>query len=232
MFAVPVSYAHPVSLPWPLRPAPVTAFAPRRLLFGLLLGAGMSLAQAGAPAWLESARAACAEEFGDDARCSDQSFLQQQYAPETIAATREVARRAAIRRNGVEQRALREVLVKHTGLCNQKPSQYCPPNNLAACAEQLRQTCAVIKRQIAMCQTQTNTYCAQHSGGSKCVAAMANQCSNKNLSIDQILAKYPDLSPAQKAKLKQVATQLEQNTDKSLFGALASSFLQLLGYAI
>lgn len=223
----------PVLLPSPLslRKHPAVVSTSRKILLGVLIAASTTLVQARNPEWLESARAACAEEFAD-ARCSDQSFLQQQYAPETIAATREVARRAAIRRNGVEKRALREMLVKHTGLCNRKPAQYCPPNNLAACAEQLRQTCAAIKQQIAMCQTQTHTYCAQHNGGSKCVAAMADQCSSKNQSIDQILAKYPDLSLGQKAKLKQLATQLELNTDKSVFSSLASNFLQLLGYAI
>lgn len=215
-----------------LRKAPAAFFAPRKILFGLLLGASATLVHARAPEWLESARAACAEEFGADARCDDQRFLQQQYAPETIAATRDVARRAAIRRNDDEKRALREVLVKHTGLCNQRPAQYCPPNNLEACAEQLRQTCAAIKQQIALCEMQTNTYCAQHNGGSQCIAAMANQCGTKKQSLDQILARYPDLSVSQKARLKQVATQLEQNTDQSMFDALTSSFLQLLGYAI
>lgn len=194
----------------------------------LLLGTA-NIARADAPAWLEKASAACAEEFGDS-RCDDEKFLQQQYAPETLAATREVARKAAVRRNRMEQRALREVLVQHTGLCDQKPAQYCPPNNLAACTEQLRQTCASIKQQAAMCEAQTETYCAQHNGTSKCLEAMKNQCGNANLSIDQILAKYPALSPSQKAKLKQVATQLETNREKSVFGELASTFLNLLGF--
>lgn len=232
MHTVPVSLPPPQPFRLSLTKAPAAFFTPRTILFGLLLGMSATLVQARAPEWLESARVACAEEFGDDARCDDQRFLQQQYAPETIATTRDVARRAAIRRNGDEKRALREVLVKHTGLCNQKPAQYCPPNNLEACAEQLRQTCTVIKQQIAMCEMQTANYCAQHNGGGKCVEAMANQCGTKKQSIDQILAKYPDLSASQKAKLKQVATQLEENTDRSVFGALASNLLQLLGYAI
>ena len=211
----------------------VPTFRPR-LGAALLLTTVASLATvagASTPEWLEPARAACAEDYGD-ARCEDQSFLQQEYAPDTIAATREVARRAGARKNRTETLALREVLMRHTGLCDQQPTQYCPPSNLVACTEQLRQTCSAIQLQANMCQTQTNIYCAQHRGTSKCVEAMKNQCDSGRRTFDQILAQYPDLSPNQKAKLKQIATQLETNTDRSLFGELASSFLNLLGYGL
>src|SRR5690606_7330911 len=130
----------------------------------LLFGAAITLPLTGhtaEPEWLTAARASCAADHDDD-RCADQSFLQQEYAPETIAASREVARKAAVRKNRAETRAMRDVLVKHTGLCDQKPAQYCPPNNLAACTQQLQQTCTTIKRQAAMCEAQTTRYCTQH----------------------------------------------------------------------
>src|SRR5690606_3566877 len=135
------------------------------------------------PEWLTAARASCAADHDDD-RCADQSFLQQEYAPETIAASREVARKAAVRKNRAETRAMRDVLVKHTGLCDQKPAQYCPPNNLAACTQQLQQTCTTIKRQAAMCEAQTARYCTQHRGGEKCMAMMEGQCDDKDQSLD------------------------------------------------
>jgi hypothetical protein len=187
--------------------------------------------QASEPDWLTAARVSCAADY-DDERCEDQQFLQQEYAPETIAASREIARKAAVRKNRAETQAMREVLVKHTGLCDQKPAQYCPPNNLAACTQQLQQTCATIKRQVAMCEAQTERYCAQHRGGEKCMAMMERQCDNQDQSLDQILAKYPDLSPSQKAKLKQIALQLEQNKDRALLSEVASNFLTLLGYGL
>ena len=181
------------------------------------------------PDWLNAARASCEQDYGDQ-RCEDWRFLQKEYAPETIATSRAVAKRAAVRKNRAETRAMREVLIQHTGLCDQDPVQYCPPANYAACAEQLRQTCSSIRLQAALCDQQTARYCAQHRGGDKCVAAMKNQCNSENLSLDQILAKYPELSPAQKARLKQSAQQLEANQNKSIFGRLASGFLSLLGF--
>lgn len=200
----------------------------------LLFSAAVTIPLAGhaaEPDWLAEARTSCAADY-DDARCADQGFLQQEYAPETIAASREVARKAATRKNRAETRAMRDVLVKHTGLCDQKPAQYCPPNNLAACAQQLQQTCSTIKRQAAMCEAQTARYCSQHRGGEKCMAMMEGQCDDKDQSLDQILAKYPELSPSQKAKLKQIAQQLEQNKDRALLSELASNFLTLLGYGL
>jgi hypothetical protein len=197
----------------------------------LLLTGGIGIAHADEqPEWLEAAQAQCAKEYGD-ARCEDESFLQQQYSPETIAATRAVALKAGARRHQLQQRALREVMLMHTGLCDQKPEQYCPPNNLAACAEQLQQSCAGIKQQAASCQAQTNAYCAQTGNSSQCLESMKNQCNGaKKQSVDQILAKYPTLSPLQKAQIKQAATQLEANTNTSLFGQLASNLLGLLGF--
>lgn len=206
----------------------------RTLQFGTALAltaaAGLSWADE-APEWLESAQAACIHDYGE-AQCADADFVQQRYNPETLAATLAVARKAATRKHHTEERAMREVLVQHSGLCDQNPVQYCPPANLTACAEQLRQTCTTIKQQTAICQSQTKLYCAQHGGTSQCRETLKNQCGSGNQTLAQILARYPSLSPAQKVKLEQMATQLEKNTDKSLMGSLASSFLQLLGYGL
>lgn len=212
----------------PATPPSARLLSARTALFAALLGlaAAASADAAGQP---QPAHAACVE-HSDAARCDDPDSRQRQ-SPAAGPDTREIARRAAVRGNRDEQRALRELLVKHTGLCSQKPEQYCPPHNLAACTEQLRQTCTTIKRQAAMCEAQTATYCARQRGSAQCVAALSRQCDNEKLTLDQVLAKYPNLSPNQKAQLKQIATQLENNRDQSLFGALASRFLKLLGFA-
>ena len=182
------------------------------------------------PEWLEAAQAQCAKDYGDT-RCDDETFLQERYSPEAIAATRAMALKAGARRHQVQQRALREVMLMHTGLCDQKPEQYCPPTNLAACAEQLQQSCAAIKQQAASCQAQTRAYCAQTGNASQCMESMKNQCATaKNQNVDQILAKYPNLSPIQKAQIKQTADQLEANSTTSMFGKLAGTLLSLLGF--
>jgi hypothetical protein len=202
----------------------------RQLCAALLLSTAAAYGIAAEPAWLESARTSCAADYNDD-RCADQSFLQQEYAPDTIAATREVARKAGVRRNRAESRAMREVLLQHTGLCDQKPAQFCPPGNPAACQEQLRQTCAVIKQRAAACETQAAQYCAKQRNVSQCLDVMQKQCGGRNQSLDQILAKYPDLSPSQKSRIHQVAVQLEENEDKSMLRALAGNLLKVLGFA-
>jgi hypothetical protein len=216
-------------------PVPALLATPRKLLraatLGAILSSAATLAHAAAPAWLENARAACASDYGDE-RCDDQHFLQQEYAPETILSTQEIARRAAVRKNRAEKKAFQEVMLKYTGLCDLKPEQYCTSKNKASCITQLQQSCAVIRQQVAACEQQTVQYCAQHPGKSKCIAAMKNQCDREDQSIDEILAKYPELSPNQKAKVKQVAAELEKNSDKSVYSALASTFLQLLGFAL
>jgi hypothetical protein len=210
-------------------PNPLRALR-RPLSAALLLCAVTSPGFAAEPAWLEPARASCAADYGDE-RCRDQGFLQQEYAPETIAATREVARKAAVRRNRAESRAMREVLMQHTGLCDQKPAQFCPPGNLAACTEQLRQTCAVIEQRAEACESQSARYCARQRKASQCMEAMLKQCDGRNQSLDQVLAKYPELSPSQKSRIRQIALQLEENEDKSAFGALAGNLLKVLGFA-
>lgn len=202
------------------------------LTAALALSAATSMTRADeAPDWLEAARAACVHDYGET-QCGDDNFVQERYNPATLEATREVARKASIRKHHSEERAMREVLVQHSGLCDQRPAQFCPPANLAACAEQLRQTCVTIKQQNAMCQAQTSLYCAQHSGSSQCREALKNQCGTGNQTVAQILARYPSLSPTQKAKIEQMATQLEANADKPLFGSIASTFLQLLGFGL
>jgi hypothetical protein len=212
------------------KPASLTsAICAALLTAGLIAGTGVTRADE-QPEWLEAAQAQCAKDYGD-ARCEDESFLQQQYSPEAIAATRAIALKAGTRRHQQQQRALREVMLMHTGLCDQKPEQYCPPNNLVACAEQLNQACTAIKQQAASCRAQTNAYCAQTSNSSQCLESMKNQCGSvKKQSVEQILAKYPTLTPIQKAQIKQTAEQLEANTNTSLFGRLASNLLGLLGF--
>lgn len=145
--------------------------------------------------------------------------------------TREVARRAAVRRNRQEQRAIRELLVQSTGLCQRKPEQYCSANNRIGCAEQLRQTCASLANRAVQCKAQAKQFCAQQRGGEKCLEQVSKQCpSSKRQNIDTLLARYEDLTPVQKARVKQLAKQLEANKDESKLGALVNGLLGLLGF--
>ena len=145
--------------------------------------------------------------------------------------TREVARHAAVRRNRQEQRAVRELLVQSTGLCQRKPEQYCPSNNRIGCAEQLRQACASLANRAAQCKAQAKQFCTQQRGGEKCLQQASKQCpSSKRQDIDTLLARYDDLTPVQKARVKQLAKQLEANKDQNKLGALVNSLLGLLGF--
>lgn len=153
--------------------------------------------------------------------------------PVAEADTLEVARRAAVRRNRQEQRAIRELLVQSTGLCQRSnPEQYCPSGNRVGCAAQLKQTCASLANRATQCKAQAKQFCTQQRGGNRCMEQVSRQCpSAKRQDIDTLLARYHDLTPAQKARVKQLAKELEDNKDKTKLGGLISSLLGLLGFA-
>lgn len=177
--------------------------------------------------WHAKAHAVCAPR--DGARCDDDNFLRQHYSAE-ILATREVARKAAVRGNREEQRATRELLLQYSGLCESKSAKYCA-NNPGACSSQLLQGCQSLKQRAAACQLQTRQFCNGQRNSAGCNQAMLKQCpSSKPQNIDQLLARYDDLTPVQKQRIKQLAAQLKENKDESLLGGLISNLIGLLGF--
>jgi hypothetical protein len=180
-----------------------------------------------------AASAACAEQPGAE-RCEDAELLRQHQAGSAATGeidSREIARRAAVRRNRQEQRAIRELLVQTTGLCQRKPEQYCASGNRIGCVAQLQQTCANLANRAAQCTAQAKQFCAQQRGIKDCLDKVGGQCpSLKRQNIDALLARYEELSPVQKARIKQLAKQLEENKDETMLGALVNDLLGLLGF--
>lgn len=90
--------------------------------------------------WLRYARKACLER-GDD-RCDDPDYLERRYKPRPLAETREVARRAAIRRNRAEERAVRELQMFFTEYCKDRLETYCSTQKeQEKCEERYEQSC-------------------------------------------------------------------------------------------
>jgi hypothetical protein len=202
----------------------------RTLLCALVLGAlaGTTHGTDTDPGWRDAAYKACAPR--DGARCDDDAFLADNYDPQVLA-TREVARRAAVRSNRDEQRATRELLLQYSGLCETRTTSYCAANP-GACSMQLAQMCQGLKRRAAYCKTQTQQYCASQRNSAGCNSALQKQCpSGKAEDIDKLLARYDDLSPTQKARLKQLAKQLKENKDETLLGGLINNLMGLLGFS-
>jgi hypothetical protein len=200
----------------------------RILLCALLLGAFAGAAQAAETdsEWHKAAHGVCAPR--DGARCDDDAFLADNYGPEVLA-TRDVARRAGVRSNRNEQRATRELLLQYSGLCETRTSRYCAANP-GTCSMQLAQMCQVLKQRATHCKTQTQQYCASQRNSADCNRTLQKQCpSGRAENIDQLLARYGNLSPTQKARLKQLAKQLKETKDETLLGGLIGNLMGLLG---
>jgi hypothetical protein len=199
----------------------------RALLLPLLLLSSFGHAdEVDDTAWRAKAHAVCAPR--DGARCDDIEFLRQHYGPQVLA-TREVARRAAVRGNREEQRATRELLLQYSGLCEERSAKFCA-SNPGSCSLQLQQSCQSLKQRAVYCQAQTRKYCARQRNSANCNEVLQKQCpSAKPQDIDQLLARYDDLTPVQKQRIKQLARQLKETRDESLVDGLISSLMGLLG---
>lgn len=177
-------------------------------------------------AWRDKAHAVCAPRDGQ--RCDDDDFLLEHYSP-AVLATRDVARRAAVRGNREEQRATRELLLQYSGLCEARSAKFCA-NNPGTCSLQLAQSCQSLKQRANYCKAQTRQYCAEQRNRAACNEVLLKQCpSAKPENIDQLLARYDDLTPVQKQRIKQLAKQLKETKDESLVGGLISNLMGLLG---
>jgi hypothetical protein len=161
--------------------------------------------------WLENARAACERQYGVE-QCADPEFFEEHFHANDL----QTAHRAAIRRNEMEQRALRELMLQHS--CG-NIAAYCA-NAAADCAGQLQQMCSTIQKQAAACVIQAAQYCAASGQGSACLAQRQALCpSPKKQPIDKLLAKYPKLTAAQQANVRRVGLQMDAK-DSSWIGNL------------
>lgn len=198
----------------------------RRPLVALVLSLGLAgplAAQAdrSPPDWVAAAHATCIEQF-NDSRCDNQAHLE---AEARTLATRDVARRAAVRGNQQERRAVRELLTHHPKLCAVQLHQYC--RERGACSRDALALCDRIAAQRQQCSLQAAQFCRQN-GVRNCNAVLERQCPSKADDVDELLARYPGLNATQQSRLRQLAHQLESN-DGSQLGTALRTLLGLFG---
>jgi hypothetical protein len=174
------------------------------------------------PQWLEQARAACLPRDGD--RCDDLEHLRAHYDEQALAARR-AAQRAATRSNRDEMRARHEVLLQYAGACDAQVKQHCANGG---CSSRAAQICLSLQQRAAACRQQAKTFCAQQKM-SDCSPALARCPSDEKQNIDTILARYDDLTPAQKGRIRQLAAQLDSASDAGTINRAIHSLLNLLG---
>jgi len=167
--------------------------------------------------WLEGIRNTCAQQYSVE-QCRDDEFLEQNFHVGDL----QTAHRAAIRRNEMEQSALRELLLQRT--CG-NPAAYCAINATPDCAtqlqQQLQQMCASIQQQAASCLSNAAQYCATTGQSSTCLAQRSALCPTaKWQPTDKLLAKYPKLTLQQQAHVRQVAQQIDANQGGNWIGNL------------
>jgi len=175
------------------------------------------------PQWLEDARAICLPRDGD--RCDDIDFLQRHYNEEVVA-TRKTALRAATRSNRDEQLAKREVLLQYAGVCDEHVEKYCA--GTSACSSRAAQICLSLKQRAAACRLQSQQFCAQQRIAD-CKPILARCPSSSPEKIETILARYDDLSPSQKARIRQLAKELKAADNSSTIASLVNSLVNTLG---
>lgn len=175
------------------------------------------------PTWQEQARAICLPRDGD--KCDDFDYLQTHYNAQVLAA-RKTALRAATRSNRDEERAKREVLLQYTGVCDEHVEQHCA--GTTACSSRAAQICLSLKQRAAACRLQSQQFCAQQRIAN-CKPIVARCPSSKPENIEKILARYDDLSAAQKTQIRQLAAQLKEADDTSTIASLVNSLVNTLG---
>ena len=177
------------------------------------------------PRWLEEARAVCLPRDSD--KCDDVAFLQSHYSAEVLSA-RKTALRAATRSNRDEERAKREVLLQYAGVCDEHVEQYCA--GTTACSSQAAQICLSLKQRAAACRLQSKQFCAQQRVAN-CAPILA-RCPGDKEKIDTILARYDDLTPSQKSRIRQLANELDKADNAEVIGGLINSLMNVLGLAV
>lgn len=160
-----------------------------------------------ASGWRESVMARCVQEYSAE-QCEDSEFLEENFHVKTL----EIARRAATQRNRQEEKALRELTLQR--VCGVPASRICAQDsNAAQCIAQIEQACATLKAEAYDCAKRAPLGCANEADPQACTQRRMALCpSFKKQPIQQLLAKYPRLSAAQKSRLTAAAAELDAKT--------------------
>jgi hypothetical protein len=177
----------------------------------LAIIAGSALAQEENPAaddnatsWRDSTIAQCTQQYSAE-QCADSEFLEEHFHVKTL----EIAHRAAMQRNKQEEKALHELTLQR--VCSIPARANCANDAAAAeCIVQIEQACAILKAEATNCVQNALLTCSHEDNPSACAKLRVSFCpSLKKQPIEQLLAKYPRLSSAQKAHLRATATELD-----------------------
>ncbi len=195
---------------------------PRSLLCLAMAGAlsAPGLAAELSSRWLTAAYDACMAASGTD--CDNPDYLQTEARR---LASHDIARRAAVRGNQQERRAVRELLASHPGLCAVQLRQYC--REQGSCSRNTQALCETVSTQRQQCITQATQFCRQHRLRN-CDDMVARQCPAKSGDVDALLGRYPGLNATQESRIRQLATQLDSG-DASQLGNAFRTLLGLLG---
>lgn len=87
--------------------------------------------------WEKYARKAC----GNDSRCSDPDYLDRKYRPRSTAELREVARRAAVRKNNIDDKIDDYLRKKFSNQCENQAKYYCAQQRARNCMEVVVSQC-------------------------------------------------------------------------------------------
>ena len=181
---------------------------PHLLLIATLLSATAVAQQADSSAnpatWREGVIARCQQQFSIE-QCQNEQFLEDNFHVTTL----EVAHRTAARRAQQERSALRELTLQH--FCHQSPNNSCAgAGNPTQCATDIAAACTALQTQSINCQQNVQSLCANATDAGTCTDQRSVRCpSIKQQSLDEILAKYPNLTLEQKSRLAAESQQLD-----------------------
>ncbi len=171
-----------------------------------------------AGSWRENAIARCTQQYSAE-QCQDDEFLEANFHVNSL----EVAHRAAMQRNQQEKKALRELTLQR--ICSISAGTACASDaNIAQCTAQVEQSCVAFQAEADNCAQSAQQTCANEVDPNACYQRRTAQCpSFKKQPIEQLLAKYPRLSAAQKSRLIAAAAELDAKT-----GGLWSNLVEWL----
>lgn len=159
---------------------------------------------AASSSWRDGVLARCMEQYSTE-QCQDSEFLEENFH----AATLETAHRTAIRRSKLAHKAMRELILQR--VCSTSPSKVC--DDSSQCVTEVKATCTTLQAEAATCAQQAKSSCISAANPRACYQQQVAQCpTEKKLSVEQLLVKYPKLSAAQQARLRSAAAQLDAKT--------------------
>ena len=155
--------------------------------------------------WLDNTIARCVQQYSAE-QCQNQEFLDEHFQVTSL----QVAHRAASRRNEEAGKALRELTLQR--VCNDAPAKSCASTgvDVAQCSAEITQACATLQAEAAACVQNATSLCIDNVDPNACYRQQLALCpSAKKQPIEQLLAKYPKLTAAQKSRLINAAAELD-----------------------